>query len=52
MTKPDKTTKSQSPFKGFETLTKALIAVPRKELQAKLDQHQRRKEKKQSLQHK
>jgi hypothetical protein len=28
-----------SPFERFEKLTKALLAVPRKELQAKLDKY-------------
>jgi hypothetical protein len=52
MTKSNKTTKSQSPFEGFETLTKALIAVPRKELQAKLDKYKQAKPKhRQTIKH-
>jgi hypothetical protein len=34
-----------SPFQRFEELTKRLLAVPRKELQAKLDKYSRKKAK-------
>jgi hypothetical protein len=34
-----------SPFERFEQLTKRLLAVPRKELQAKLDKYNRKKAK-------
>jgi hypothetical protein len=43
MSKPAKTTKSQSPFERFQSLTKALIAVPKKKLQEKLDKYKRQK---------
>jgi len=43
MSKPQK--KTESPFQRFEQLTKTLLAVPRKELKAKLDKYNRKKEK-------
>ena len=46
MTKQAKSNKELSSLEKFHNFTKALIAVPRKELQAKLEQHKRRKEKK------
>jgi len=33
------------PFERFQQLTKRLLAVPRRELQAKLDKYNRKKEK-------
>ena len=42
MTKP-KTTKPQSPFERFQNLTKALLSVPHKELQEKLDKYKQKK---------
>jgi hypothetical protein len=41
--KPAKTTKSQSPFERFQSFTKALVAVPRKELKEKIAKHKRLK---------
>lgn len=43
MTKPAKTTKPQSSFDRFQNFTKALIAVPRKEIQEKLDKYKEKK---------
>jgi hypothetical protein len=40
-----KPAKHSSPFDRFQQLTKALTAVPRKELQAKLDKYEREKAK-------
>ena len=45
MAKPAKKDEPLSPFKRFEDLTRRLLAVPRKELQAKLDKYNRKKEK-------
>jgi len=43
MGKPDKTTKSQPPFDRFQNFAKALVSVPRKELQTKLQERERQK---------
>jgi hypothetical protein len=45
MAKPAKGIESPSPFQRFEELTKRLLAVPRKELQDKLDKYKREKSK-------
>jgi len=41
--KAAKKVESPSPFQRFEELTKRLLAVPRKELHAKLDKYKRAK---------
>ena len=43
MTKSEKTSKDQSPFGRFQNLTKALLAVPHKEIQDKIEKHKREK---------
>jgi hypothetical protein len=45
MAKPAKKTEGPSPFERFEQLTKRLLDVPRKEIQAKLDKYKREKSK-------
>lgn len=46
----DKTSKSPSAFQRFENFTKALVAVPKKELQAKLAKYKQKKAKTKGLQ--
>jgi hypothetical protein len=41
-----KSRKELSPFERFEHFAKALVSVPRKELQDKLEKHKREKHKK------
>jgi hypothetical protein len=48
MAKSEKADDHLSPFKRFEKLAKGLLAVPRKELQEKLDKYQREKQLKKS----
>jgi hypothetical protein len=45
MSKPAKTTNSQTPFERLRSLTASLIAVPKKELQDKLDKYKSKKKK-------
>jgi hypothetical protein len=44
MVKPAKKIDPLSPFQRFEELTRRLLAVPRKELQQKLDKYKRGRE--------
>jgi hypothetical protein len=46
MAKPEKKIEPLSSFRRFEDLTRRLLAVPRKELQAKLDKYNQKKGKK------
>jgi len=39
MAKSERTTKDQSPFDRFQSFTKALLAVPHKEVQVKLEKY-------------
>jgi hypothetical protein len=45
MAKPAKKIEPLSPFRRFEQLTKRLLAVPREELQKKLDKYNKEKSK-------
>jgi len=44
----DKTTKSESSFQRFETFTKNLLAVPKKELDKEIAKYKRKKKNRKS----